>query len=122
MAVNGALGVGVADGGRTVRVGGTSEKGVFVKNGVKVGRGVLLGVNSSVGLAVHVAWSWMGVTVSVASCSPRPPGGRILNEDCGLIKIHAKYPAMQAVRTNTSMESISQSCMELPRARDCFPS
>ena len=64
VAPNGALGVFV---GRTVLVGGTSEKGVFVKNGVNVGRGVLLGVNASVGLGVQVAAKPIGVTVSVGS-------------------------------------------------------
>ena len=52
VAPNGALGVLV---GFEVLVGGTSEKDVLVKNGVNVGRGVLLGVNASVGLGVHVA-------------------------------------------------------------------
>jgi hypothetical protein len=89
MALKGARGVGVEVGGRIVRVGGTREKGVLVKNGVKVGRGVLLGVRTSVGLAVQVGWSWIGVTVCVGrrNC---PPGGRRLNEDPGLKKMKTK--------------------------------
>ena len=41
--------------GLDVLVGGTSEKGVFVKKGVNVGLGVLLAVKARVGLGVHVA-------------------------------------------------------------------
>jgi hypothetical protein len=61
----------------------------LVKKGVKVGRGVLLGVRTSVGLAVQVGWSWMGVTVRVGirDC---PPGGKKLNDEPGLKKIKTK--------------------------------
>lgn len=56
-ALNGAFGVLVGVGGFGVRVGGKSETGVSVANGVNVGRGVFVDVNSSVGLAVHVGSS-----------------------------------------------------------------
>ena len=63
--VKGALGVAVAVGGRGVRVGGTNENGVFVKSAVKVGRGVFVGVISSVGLGVHVDSNCKSVGVAV---------------------------------------------------------
>src|SRR5215207_2132291 len=81
---NGALGVLV---GLAVLVGGTRENGVSVGSGVMVGRGVSLGVTTRVGLAVHVARSWMGVTVIVGTLLPKipSPGGRMFSEEAGLI-------------------------------------
>ena len=57
-ALNGALGVRVGVGGFGVLVGGTSENDVLVGIEVDVGRGVSLGVNARVGLAVHVGSSF----------------------------------------------------------------
>jgi hypothetical protein len=120
VALNGALGVAVAVGGLRVRVGGTSEKGVLVKKGVNVGRGVLLGVRTSVGLAVQVGSSRIGVGVRVGILLDA--GGRKLKEDWGLRKIQMKYPARQTAMINTSMASMSQSSMVLPRDCDRVPS
>ena len=124
IAPNGALGVDVAVGGFGVLVGGTSEKGVFVGIDVHVGGGVLLGVSSSVGLAVQVGCNWMGPEVRVGEASIRPPGGKILRFELGKIKTIAKYTPMHAVMTSTRIESISQTPMLEP-PDDCldgFPS
>jgi hypothetical protein len=59
-----------------------------VGKGVIVGRGVLLGVTSSVGLEVHVGCNWIGVTVTVGGSFL--PGGRKLYGEAGSIKISAK--------------------------------
>jgi hypothetical protein len=73
-----------------VRVGGTSENGVSVKMGVNVGRGVLVGVISSVGLAVHVGCNLMGAGVSVGGFAAKrlPPGGNTFNDESGYKKIN----------------------------------
>lgn len=88
-ALNAAFGVLV---GLGVRVGGKSETGVLVANSVNVGRGVWLGVNAIVGLAVHVASSWIAVIVGVGvgGRDPKLPGGRGFKLDVGLIKINPK--------------------------------
>jgi hypothetical protein len=113
----GALGVFV---GLAVLVGGTRENGVFVGKGVMVGRGVYVGVNSSVGLGVQVDASWIGVTVRVGGAFL--PGGRRLREDAGLIKIIAKYPTRQSVRSKTRIDNISQIWMGADVRLDCVPS
>src|SRR5689334_20802445 len=55
-------------------------------------------------------------------CGPIPPGGKIFNDDSGLRKIITKYPTMQIVRSNITMERISHIAMAPPRDRDCVPS
>jgi hypothetical protein len=114
VALNGSFGVRVGVGGRGVRVGGTSDTGVFVKKGVKVGRGVLLGVNSRVGLAVHVGSNCSAVTVAVGTLGPNPPGGSGFKLESGLMKIQAKKTTRQTVRINTVMERISNTCIPPP--------
>jgi len=107
--------------GLGVSVGGTRKKGVFVSNGVKVGRGVLLGVTSSVELAVQVAADCMGGTVKITD--PRETGGNKLKDEFGLTKINKKYKPMQAVITSTRIESISHiSNRALCESAFCFPS
>src|SRR5688572_6878073 len=117
----GALGVLV---GLTVLVGGTSENGVFVGNGVIVGRGVSVAVNSRVGLGVQVDCIWMGVTVNVGRAFENGawPGGRKLYGELGLIKISAKYPATQTVKSKTRIDSISHICRGAEVRLDCVPS
>lgn len=91
-----------------VRVGGTSEKGVSVKIGVKVGRGVLVGVISNVGLAVHVGSSFIGAGVFVGVLANLPVGGKTFSDEFGSINMIRKYPAIQTVITSTAIERISQ--------------
>ena len=91
-----------------VRVGGTSEKGVSVKIGVQVGRGVVVGVISNVGLAVHVASSLIGAGVLVGVLANLPVGGKIFMDEFGLMKINKKYPAAHMVNTSIAIERISQ--------------
>src|SRR5690349_8264620 len=55
-------------------------------------------------------------------CGPIPLGCKILNDDSGLRKIITKYPTMQIVRSNITMERISHIAIAPPRDRDCVPS
>lgn len=85
VAENGAFGVAV---GVEVMVGVIIEKGVEDGASVYVGTRVCVSVEDSVGVTVHVASIWMGVSVGVGNTLWAAKSGfRGLKADCGKRKI-----------------------------------